>query len=146
MTLNKYAVALLQLLIVTVTALQASVADGLTETEVWQLAGLVVGAFASVFVPLLERGWAGALKVGAAVGGAGIAAIVPFVTDGWTPSAAIVVVLAVLNTLATQIGVNIRVDAARASLLDTRIPNQVIVDTDPAAVGVVRSHSGTWQL
>lgn len=146
MTLNKYAVALLQLLIITVTALQASIADGLTETEVWQLAGLVVGAIASVFVPLLEKGWAGALKVGSAVAGAGIAALVPFVTDGWTPSAAIVVVLAVLNTLATQIGVNIRVDAARAGLVDTRVPDRVIVDVDPAAAGVVRSHTGTWQL
>lgn len=113
MIVNKYLSGLLAVLIVGITAFQAALVDGFTVTEAWQLAGLLVGVFVTTYVPLLEAGWAGALKVAGAVVGAGIAAVVPFVTGGWSMSAVVIVVLAVLNALAVQLGVNVRVDSAR---------------------------------
>lgn len=145
MVLNKYMVGLLQVLIISVTALQAAIADGLTLTEVWQLAGLVIGAIVSVFVPLSKGAWAGVLKVGGAVLGALIAAIVPFVTDGWTASAAVIVVLAGLNALATQLGVNMRVDGVRAALGDVHVDNAVVQSVDPGATAVAAGHP-SWRL
>ncbi len=118
MVLNKYLAGLLTVLVVLATAFQAALIDGFTPTEAWQLVGLFVGVFVTVFVPLLKTGWAGALKVGGAVLGAIIAAIVPFVTGAWDMSAVTVVILAGLNALATQLGVNVRVDSARAIVAD----------------------------
>lgn len=136
MTLNKYAVGLLQVAIIAVTALQAAVALGWSLTAAFQLAGLIIGAIVSVFVPLLEGRWAAGLKVGGAVLGALIAAIIPFVTDGWSPGAIVIVVLAGLNALATQLGVDIRIDSAVQALGDPSVPNASVEAVDPAAVRI----------
>lgn len=145
MILNKYMVGLLQVLIISVTALQAAIADGLTETEVWQLSGLVVGAIVSVYVPLTKGAWAGALKVGGALAGALIAAVVPFLMEGWTPAAAVIVTLAVLNALATQIGVNVRVDGAREGLADPSVSNQSVIAVDPDAARIAERRA-SWRI
>lgn len=145
MTLNKYMVGLLQVVLISVTALQAALADGVTATEAWQLAALIVGAVVSVFVPLLEKGWAGALKVGGAVLGALLAAIVPFATGGWSAEALVIVALAGLNALATQLGVSIRVDSAKekvAAQPEYTVSEPRPIDVvDPAAV-VIAQHQG----
>ncbi|MEG2887208.1 MAG: hypothetical protein RR853_08795, partial [Aurantimicrobium sp.] len=105
MILNKYAVALLQVLLLFVAALQAALTDGeMSLTESFQLAGLLVGAIVTYFTKVLTTGWAARLKVGGALIGAVIAAIVPFLTSGWTAEAAAIVVLAGINALATQFG------------------------------------------
>lgn len=113
MILNKYLAGFISVVVVLLTAFQAAVQGGLTPTETWQLIGLGIATFASVFVPLLESGWAGALKVGAAVIGAGITALIPLLNGQWDASSVTIVVLALFNALATQLGVNARVDSAR---------------------------------
>lgn len=136
MILNKYMVGLLQFLIISVTALQAAVAGGIDVTAAWQLAGLVVGAFVSIFVPLLEGPWAGGLKVGGAVVGAVIAAIVPFATGGWDANALVIVVLAALNALATQLGVSIRLDSVKEKLAPSIVVQEMGFDGSTAAARV----------
>ncbi|QGZ16733.1 hypothetical protein PBI_DEWDROP_86 [Microbacterium phage Dewdrop] len=146
MVINKYLAGLLTVLVVAVTAFQAALSDGFTTTEAWQLSGLVLGAFVTVFVPLLEKPWAAALKVGGAVLGAAIAAIVPFVTGGWDASALTIVVLAVLNTLTTQLGVDVRLDSAKAVLEDPQKSNRLASAVDPKAVALVGPPTSTEPL
>lgn len=142
MVINKYLAGLLTVLVVGVTAFQAALSDGFTATEAWQLSGLVLGAFVTVFVPLLKAGWAAGLKVGGAVLGAAIAAIVPFVTGGWDASALTIVVLAVLNALTAQLGVDIRIDSAREIAVNPAKDTDVGYSVDPVAtqIAVGASH------
>ena len=140
MILNKYLVALLQVLLLFVAALQASLTDGLiTPTEYWQLAGLFVGAVVTYYAKILDAGWAGALKVAGAVLGALIAAVIPFLTTGWTPESITIVVLAVINALATQFGVDMRVDSAKQVLADTRVDDVAITEVDPRSVAAAET-------
>lgn len=136
MIINKYVAGLLTVLVVGITAFQAALSDGFTETEAWQLSGLVLGAFVTVFVPLLQKSWAAGLKVGGAVIGAVIAAIVPFVTGGWDASAITIVVLAALNTLSTQLGVSMRIDSAKEALADPQQSDKTIYRLDPVAASI----------
>ncbi|UAJ16131.1 membrane protein [Microbacterium phage RikSengupta] len=134
MILNKYAVALLQVLLLFVAALQAALTDGLiTPTEYWQLAGLFVGAVVTYYARILDAGWAGALKVAGAVLGALIAAVIPFLTTGWTSEAIAIVALAVINALATQFGVDMRVDSAKEIIAKNGHVTDAIVEVDPKA-------------
>jgi hypothetical protein len=134
MIINKYLAGLLTVAVVFLTAFQAALSEGISATEAWQLAGLFVGAFVTTFVPILESGWAAALKVAGAVIGAAITAIVPLVTSEWNASTITIVVLAVINTLAVQLGVNVRVDSARQALADPGKSDAAIVAVDPRAV------------
>lgn len=140
MVLNKYLVALLQVLLLFVAALQAALTDGLiTPTEYWQLAGLFVGAVVTYYARILDKGWAAGLKVMGAVLGALIAAVIPFLTSGWTPEAAAIVALAVINALATQFGVDMRVDAGKEVLADPGQSNQIVTAVDPSIVPVAET-------
>lgn len=137
MVLNKYLVALLQVLLLFVAALQAALTDGqLTITEGWQLAGLFVGAVVTYYAKILETGWAGALKVSGAILGAFIAAVIPFLTTGWTAESVAIVALAVINALATQFGVDMRIDSTKQVLADPNQADNVVMTVDPAAVPV----------
>ncbi|QNJ55972.1 membrane protein [Microbacterium phage Rasputia] len=137
MVINKYLAGLLTVLVVALTAFQAALSDGFTLTEGWQIAGLVVAAFVTVFVKLVDSNWAAMLKVSGSVLGAAIAAIVPFLTGGWDASAVTIVVLAVLNTLVTQLGVDIRLDSIKSVLEDPQKSNQLAFAVDPAAAAIV---------
>lgn len=140
MVLNKYMVALLQVLLLFVAALQAALTDGLiTPTEYWQLAGLFVGAVVTYYARILEQGWAAALKVGGAVLGALIAAVIPFLTSGWTPEAAAIVALAVINALATQFGVDMRVDSSKEILADPAQSDVKVTEVDPTATAAAEA-------
>lgn len=141
MVVNKYLAGLLAVAVVFLTAFQAALSEGITATEAWQLAGLFVGAFVTTFVPILEKGWAAGLKVAGAVLGAAIAALVPLVSSEWNASTITIVVLAVINTLAVQLGVNVRVDSARQVLADTTQSDQAIFAVDPKAVGAAENIS-----
>lgn len=134
MVINKYLAGLLTVAVVFITAFQAAVQEGITATEAWQLAGMFVGAVITTFVPITPGKWAASLKVIGAVIGAAIAAIIPFVTSGWDASSITIVILAVVNTLAVQLGVNVRVDSARAVLADPTKSDQAISQVDPKAV------------
>ncbi|QIN93849.1 membrane protein [Microbacterium phage Alakazam] len=133
MVINKYLAGLLTVAVLFITAFQAAVQDGITVTEAWQLAGMFVGAIVTTFVPITPGKWAASLKVLGAVIGAGIAAVIPFLTTGWDASAITIVVLAVVNTLAVQLGVNVRVDSARAALADPAKSDNAILQVDPKA-------------
>jgi drug/metabolite transporter (DMT)-like permease len=138
MVLNKYLVALLQVLLLFLAALQAAVTDGeLTVTEAWQLAGLFVGAVVTYYAKILDTGWAAMLKVSGAAIGALIAAAIPFLTTGWDASAVAIVAFGVINALATQFGVDIRVDSTAEVLADPGQSNAAILQVDPAAVAIV---------
>jgi hypothetical protein len=134
MVINKYLAGLLTVAVVFLTAFQAALADGLSVVEAWQLAGLFVGAFVTTFVPILEKGWAAMLKVAGAVLGAAITAIVPLVMSEWNASTITIVVLAVINALAVQLGVNVRVDSARSVIADPTKSMAAIEALDPKAV------------
>lgn len=133
MVINKYLAGLLTVAVLFITAFQAAVQDGITLTEAWQLAGMFVGAVVTTFVPITPGKWAASLKVLGAVIGAGIAALIPFLTTGWDASSITIVVLAVVNTLAVQLGVNVRVDSARAALADPNKPDAPVLQVDPKA-------------
>lgn len=113
--IQKYLAALLSIALVVVTAFVAIPADQITPTSVGQLAVLALGAVVTFLVPLLEGVWAAGLKTGAAVLAAVITAALPFLTQGnITPTQVAIVVLAALNALAVQVGVDIRKDALKA--------------------------------
>lgn len=134
MILSKFLVAFIQLAVLVVAALQAALIDGLTEVEVYQLAGLLVGGIVTYFAPLLQNGWAAALKVIGAVLGAVIAAIIPLLAGEWTASSVLIVVLAGLNTLAVQIGVDVRVQSAVKAIVKEGPVVAATLDTAAIAV------------
>lgn len=113
--IQKYFAALLSIALVIVTAFVAIPADQITPTSVGQLAVLALGAIVTFLVPLLQGPWAAGLKTGSAVLAAIILAALPFFTQGYiTPTQVGIVVLAALNALAVQVGVDIRKDAQKA--------------------------------
>lgn len=137
MTTNKYTAALLQFVLILVTAFQAAISNGLTTTEAWQLVALGIAAVGTYFLPLVTGPWAGALKVGIAVLGAVVAAIIPLVLGQWTAETFIIVMLAGLNALAAQIGVSARMDSVTAMLVDPDKSSGAIFAVDPPASRIV---------
>lgn len=108
--LRKYAAAILPALIILLGALQTALADNvIDQVEAGQLIALVAGVVTTYFVPLSSGRWAGALKTGAAVLAAIATLIVPLIV-GFSWQSLIVVALAVLQALATEIGVHVRTD------------------------------------
>lgn len=111
MIINKYLAALLSIGIVVLTAFVAIPEGERTPTTIGQLVILALGAIVTYLVPLLRGVWAGALKTGAAVVSALIAAGLPFWVDETISATQIaVVVLAALNALAVEVGVQVRKD------------------------------------
>ena len=136
MILNKWAIALLQVLFLALTALTAMRVDGVTTVEVWQFVALVVGAGFTVALKLLAGGWHAALKVVAALVGAFFAAAIPLLANAWTIDSTIVVILAIVNAALIQFGVDARIDSAKSVLLDPTKSNNVIVGVDPVAAKI----------
>lgn len=136
MILNKWAIALLQVLFLALTALTAMRADGVTHVEVWQFVALVVGAGFTAALKLIENGWHAGLKVAAALVAAFFAAVIPLLTNAWTVDSTIVVVLAIVNAALIQFGVDARIDSAKSILLDPTKSNNVIVGVDPVAAKI----------
>lgn len=110
MILKKYAVALLQIALLVFGALQVALADNkFSSLEIGQLAALLAGAIVTFFVPLLHGAWAGGLKTGAAVIAAVATLVIPLVMDQpLSPQNLVIVGLAILTALATEVGVSIR--------------------------------------
>lgn len=117
---RKYAAALLPAIIVLLGALQTGLADGrIDETEGGQLLALVAGVGVTYCVPIVHGWWAGALKTGFAVLAAIATLIIPFIT-GFSWQALVIIALAALQAIATEIGVN-----ARTEILDARDSNVI---------------------
>lgn len=134
MVINKYLAGLLTVAVLFLTAFQAALQGGIDAVEAWQLAGVAVGAIVTVFVPITPGKWAASLKVIGAVIGAVIAAIIPLALGEWSTEALTIVALAALNALVVQLGVNMRVDAARVALADPAKSDAAIGALDPKAV------------
>jgi len=110
--LPKYATALLQVAIVVITAITAVLDKPVTYGVLIQLALLVIGAVGAYLVPLATIRWQGVWKTGSGVVIAALTAIVPLLTQGHlTAQNWLVVVLAGLSALASEVGVVIRRDA-----------------------------------
>jgi hypothetical protein len=118
MVLNRYAAALLSIGILAITAFIAIPEGERTLPSILQFGALVVGLFATYLLPLLPVRWAGVLKTGAAIVFGVIGALVPLISTGTlTTTQILVVMLAGLNALAVEMGVQIRKDSA---LIDAR--------------------------
>lgn len=120
-TTQKYATALLSLAVVLVTAVVAM--PDYTLVSILQFVVLGAGAVVTYVVPLLEGGWRGGLKTGIAVLAAVITAAIPLIGGVWNVQTIAVVVLAAVNALATQLGVNIRVDSTVPAPVTVNVAN-----------------------
>lgn len=142
MILSKFLVAIIQIAVLVLAALQAALSNGLTVVESLQIVGIGIGAVVTYVVPLLATGWAAAFKVAGAVLGAVIAAAIPLAAGEWNASTLLIVVLAGLNALATQVGVDVRVQAAIKAIAreGTTVPLQL--DTAATRVAVHQAPAG----
>jgi hypothetical protein len=107
---QKYATAILSLVVLIGTALSAALSGPITPVVVWQLVALVLGGVGAFLVPLAPVRWQGVGKTGVAVLGAIVAAVIPLLTSEWTGQTILIVILAGVNALATELGVVIRTD------------------------------------
>lgn len=141
MVINKYLAGLLTLAITVLTGWQVILPEGVSPIEGWQFGALVVGAAGTIFVPLAGGPWKSALKTGVALAAALFAAGTPLVLEGvwfWQdPQAGLVVGIAVLNALAVEVGVAVRIDSASAVVANPAVPNSTIEVVDPPAVRAV---------
>lgn len=123
--LRQYAAAILPAIIILLGALQTALADGIVDvTEGGQLIALTAGVGGTFGVRLVEGRWAGLLKTGCAILAAIATLIIPLVL-GFSWQALVIVALAALQALATEIGVQWRtkplIDAGTASGEPSRI-------------------------
>lgn len=121
---KKYATALLSLFVIVVGALQAAMLDNVfAPDEGGQLLALTAFGVVTFIVPLTAGLWAGVLKTGASVVGAVATLVVPLILNSGELSAQnwIIIVAAIINALATELGVQIRKDP----LIDARNTNKV---------------------
>ena len=142
-TNNKYLTAILTVVLLAVGFFQTSISDGeFTPLEKWQFAALLVGAVVTYVGKILPGPWPGLLKVGGAVIGAALAAIITAVGTGSVFDANLytIVILAALNAFAAQIGVDARVTDAKTALADPTITTQEVVakDSTAAAAAIAR--------
>lgn len=107
---TKYATALLSFITVLATPLTAMLAAPVTTIAIWQFVAVAAGAVGAFIVPLAPTTWQGFFKTGVAILGAVAAAVIPIVAQEWTAQSTLIVVMAVVNILATELGVVIRTD------------------------------------
>ncbi|WNN95021.1 hypothetical protein SEA_MAGRITTE_44 [Microbacterium phage Magritte] len=139
---SKYLTPVLTIAIIALGFFQASNSDGVfTDLEKWQLASLLVGAIVTYYAPLATGKWVAIFKVGGAVVGAVLAAIITGVTEGslFDVNLITVIVLAGLNALAAQVGSDQRVDAAKEALAAPNVSNAVPEAVDPVATEVAKN-------
>lgn len=117
--INRFLPPLLSTAILLFGGIQTAWADGrLTTEELILLIPILAGAIVTFWVPLFRGFWAGLWKTGAAALGALATLLLSLFVYGGVPAEAWVVFgLAVLNALATEIGVQVRQVAA---LVDAR--------------------------
>lgn len=136
--LQKYSAALIQFLIVLGGAFQIMLPQ-ITADEAWQLVAIAAGAVATFFLPLSQGPWKAALKTSASVLAAIAVTIIPFVVPGgdFNGASLVIVVLAALNAVASELGVNLRLDGVRTALANPAVPNATVIASDPSAVAAV---------
>lgn len=130
---QKYAAALLPFFVLVIGASQTVLKTGWDATIDIPFAIIVLGAVVTYIVKLLPSGWQGGVKTGVAIVTTVLAAIVPFFLPGrFHLSASLpVFIVAVLNALATEFGVQIRVAPTDAPV-DNTPTNENGTATSPA--------------
>lgn len=110
---TRYLAALLPVAIILIGALQPVLDNPTDWTVIVQFALLVIGTGAAFGLRLLPAGWQAAAKTGAQLATVVLTALVPFlVPGGFDPAVnAPLIIVAVLNAVATELGVRIRQDA-----------------------------------
>lgn len=118
---QKYAAALLPFFILVVGASQTVLHFGADTPMDWNaiitFAIVVLGAVITFIVRLVDVRWQGALKTGVAIVTTILSALLPFVLPGgFDPNVNVpVIIVAVLNAIATEFGVQIRTTAVNTS-------------------------------
>jgi hypothetical protein len=110
-TLQKYAAALLPFFVLVVGASQTVLKDPTDWQADITFLILVLGAVATFVVKLIPSlKWQGALKTGIAILTTILSAVLPFVLPGgFDPSVSVpIIIVAVLNAISTEFGVQIR--------------------------------------
>jgi hypothetical protein len=136
--LQRYAPSVLSFLVLVVGGLQAVVAEGpVTWVALAQLAVLTATSATTWLVPLAGPRWRGAAKVGLEILGAVVTLALPFIAAGGiTPAEALLVAVAVIKVVASQLGVAIRLDptppAAPIKVVDVT-PGKLTTITDVGA-------------
>lgn len=139
--LAKFAPALLPLAVALFGPLQLFLADNVfTSEEIWTFVGLASAALLTWVLPLVKTGWAGIFKVGINLLGALSALVIPLLGGEWTAAVWIGVIIGLIQALAAQIGVDIRLDAQK-EVIDSRSNPDVptITSLDPEALRVVEA-------
>jgi len=130
--LSRYATTLLPLAVGVLGILQAAQAAGTGTLIDWQtltqIGLLLLGTGVVFWLPLVDARWHGAAKTGSSIGFAVISALVAVLPDGHlTKANAILVITAVVKAVATELGVQIRTDAAK--VIDARESTGVAIVT-----------------
>lgn len=133
---QKYAAVLLPFLILVVGASQTILADPTNWSSNITFGIVVVGAVVTYLLRLVPLKWQGALKTGAAIVTAVLSAVLPFVLPGgFVPDVNLpVVFVAVLNAIAVELGVQIRVS-------DAPLANGSIPDRDSVKPHATHAHT-----
>lgn len=148
---QRYTTALLPLGVLILGVLTAANETGLALVSwqtIVQLIILVVTTGLSFWLPLVPGKWAGAAKTGAGIIGAIASALVATLPDGghFTTATLLLFLTSALKAVATQVGVQIRVDAAKAidpvATADPVVPATTslpdpskVAESDPAIIG-----------
>lgn len=145
---KKYLTATLTLAILVGAAFQAALVGGITVVEALQVAALLVGGVVTYYSPLVAGKWPGVLKVAGAVIGAVLVAIISVFdsaangTPIWNTETVTLIVLAALNALAAQFGVDQRIDATKEAVAAPEVTTAQIDAADPQAANVVANGAG----
>jgi hypothetical protein len=115
--IQKYAAAFLTLAVTVLTAISVLPDPTITLDVALQLGLLTVGTIGTLFLPLLQGAWAGGLKTGINIFTALLSALVPltgYINSGKFETAQLILVLiAVLNAVLSELGVYTRLDQAK---------------------------------
>lgn len=117
MIVQKYVAALASIIIVVLSALIAIPSGTLNWTSALQLVAIGIAAILTYLSPLLNIQWRGILKTGAAILGAVVATALPIVNtlvagQPFHPIYVALIVLAAVNALSVEVGVQIRTDTS----------------------------------
>jgi hypothetical protein len=116
--INKYITGLLTLAITLLTAAIAIPETAWGDPYVlWQFVALAVASITAIFLPLAKGVWAGVFKTGSAAILAGIGALIPLLNGVFGVIQWLLVIVAILNAVAIELGVNMRIDSVKETVL-----------------------------
>lgn len=116
--IQKYTPVLLSFFIIVLGATQTVLKHPTDLTVLVPFAIVVLGAIATFFVPLIKNViWEGRIKTGIAIAATILAALIPFLLPGgFVPGTSWpVVFIAIFNAIATELGIQIRIDARKTA-------------------------------